>query len=292
MGREADGVWLVNKPRGPTSFETLAQVRDRFALRKTCHGGALDPFASGLLPVLAGPAVHVFEMLHELSKTYVARVQWGTETDNGDPGGKVVATGNATALTAARLDEALSSQLGWQLQVPPQFSNKRVGNERAWRLAQRGETFELPAEREFLYAATWRSHSLPSFSELELTCRGGYYVRSLARDLGRLLGCRAHLTALERTRIGPWACPTGDEPQHLPLEAALPWVMRRTLSDDEMGRLRRKETIAIGAVEPARWTVPSGFPPVSPVVLAVHLQRPAALLDRTTDALKLHALLG
>jgi tRNA pseudouridine55 synthase len=271
--RKGEGVWLVDKRVGPTSFETLDALRPSFAPLKACHGGALDPFASGLLVVLAGKATHVFHLLHELPKTYVATIAWGAETDNGDLHGKVIAEGDASGLTREKLEAALEAHKGWQLQVPPVFSNKRVGKERAWRLARSGATVELPAEREYLHEATWRS-----LDELELTCRGGYYVRALARDLGRAVGCRAHLKALKRVSIGPWRCPSGD-PEHQPLLEALSWLPRRTLTDDELGRLRKKEPLEPKPVEPARWTVPPGFPLPEPRVLALHLGRAAALLE-------------
>jgi tRNA pseudouridine55 synthase len=270
--RKGEGVWLINKPVGPTSFEALEGLKPGFAPLKACHGGALDPFASGLLVVLAGHAVHAFHLLHELPKTYVATVCWGSETDNGDLHGKVIAEGDPSKLTQARLDEALRALLGWQLQVPPKFSNKRVGKERAWRRARAGEEFELPAEREYLHEATWLS-----MTELRLTCRGGYYVRSLARDLGRTLGCRAHLTKLHREAIGPWQCPM--EPQYLPLLEALTWLPRRELSDDEMGKVRRKEKLELKSSKPAVWHVPHDFPEPQKRILAVHLGRPAAVLE-------------
>src|SRR4051812_36526606 len=123
--RKPDAVYLVHKPVGLSSFEALEGARAAFGEAKACHGGALDPFASGLLPVLAGAAVHAFHLIHELPKTYVATVSWGTETDNGDAGGGVIASGDASALTAAELEAALREHLGWREQIPPKFSNKR-----------------------------------------------------------------------------------------------------------------------------------------------------------------------
>jgi tRNA pseudouridine55 synthase len=271
--RKGEGIWLLNKAVGPTSFEALEALRPRFAPLKACHGGALDPFASGLLVVLTGKAVHAFDLLHELPKTYVATVAWGAETDNGDLHGKVIAEGDPSKLARAQLDEALKAQVGWQLQVPPKFSNKRVGKQRAWRRAQAGEEFELPPEREYLHQAQWLS-----MTELRLTCRGGYYVRALARDLGRALGCRAHLAKLHREVIGPWRCPDG-EPVHLPLLDALSWLPRRTLSDDELGRVRRKEKLELKNPEPAAWHVPLDFPEPQKRVLGIHQGRAAALLE-------------
>src|SRR5262245_15224734 len=107
-------VWLVHKTTGMSSFEALQAARDaspETAKSKACHGGALDPFASGLLPVLIGKGVHVFHLIHELPKTYFATLQWGTETDNLDLYGKVIAVGDASKLT---LPEVAT---GWQEQV-------------------------------------------------------------------------------------------------------------------------------------------------------------------------------
>ena len=169
------GIYLVHKPVGQTSFSLVRSLmeevraagirRDRLPI---CHGGALDPFAEGLLLLLAGEATRLMDLLHAVPKTYVAGIAWGAETDNGDPLGRVVARAEAGGLTPERLEQALAAFIGWQDQVPPRTSNKRVAGERAYRKAHRGESFELPPSRVYLHEARWLNHRLPASSTLEL----------------------------------------------------------------------------------------------------------------------------
>jgi len=185
------GIYLVHKPVGQTSFSLVRSLmeevraagirRDRLPI---CHGGALDPFAEGLLLLLAGEATRLMELLHAVPKTYVAEIAWGAETDNGDPLGRVVARGDAGDLTPEQLEQALAAFIGWRDQVPPRTSNKRVAGERAYRKAHRGESFELPPSRVYLHGARWLGHRLPASSTLELVSGGGYYVRSLPPSVG------------------------------------------------------------------------------------------------------------
>jgi len=256
-------VWLVHKTTGMTSFEAMQAAKPA---GKACHGGALDPFASGLLPVLVGKGVHVFHLIHELPKTYLATIAWGAETDNLDLHGKVIATGDTAGL------ELPPIATGWQEQVPPAFSNKRVKGERAWRLAQAGQAVELEPARVYLHEAQWLDPT-----RLRVVVRGGFYVRSLARDLGRANGARAHLRALHREQIGPWRCPSQGEVVKLTLDEALTWLPVRVLSDAEVGALRKKQPIERGLLQPPQWGLPPGFPQVS-YVRAVHLGRTVALL--------------
>src|SRR5437667_8387331 len=113
------GIHLVDKRVGETSFQHVRAAKEA-AGRKLllCHGGALDPFASGLLLLLAGPATKLLELLHPISKQYVATIAWGAETDNGDPLGKVVATGDASGLSLDKLEAAVKPFLGWSQQIP------------------------------------------------------------------------------------------------------------------------------------------------------------------------------
>ena len=290
LKRPPSALWLVHKPAGVTSFSLVedfrakAQAAARF---KVMHGGVLDPFAQGLVILLVGAATRLFDRLHEVPKRYVATVEWGLETDTLDGGGAEVGRGDAAALTPARLDEVLRGFLGWKDQVPPATSNKRVDGERAYVRAHRGEAVVVPSSRVFLHAARWRSHELPRRSVLELTCGGGYYVRALARDLGRITGARAHLSALAREAIGPYEDPRGG-PRLKAAREVLPWLASRELSDDEWGTLKRG-----GAVAPTRkakapdapWL--DGFPPAPPLVRAFHHGRLVALLD----AGRVHTLL-
>lgn len=289
---------LFSKAVGATSFSVVREVQAAIAAVpgkpwKVCHAGALDPFATGLLPVLVGSATKVFERVHELPKTYEATVVWGAETDNGDGGGAVVERGDASTLTAQQLDEALAHFIGWAKQVPPATSNKRVDGERAYVKAHRQEAVDLEPVQVYLHEAKWLRHALPQSSVLQLTCRGGYYVRSLARDLGRLLGCRAHLSTLNRTQIGPWHTPENDEPLSLRGADALGWMPVLPLHDDEWGQLKTADvTVSVRAKpRPPKWTVPENFPRPAELFVGVHLDRVVALLERREGGFGVHTSL-
>ena len=284
------GIYRVHKPVGPTSFSVvqafLEETRARPGKRvPVCHGGTLDPFAEGLLLVLVGGATRLFELLHSVPKTYEAEVVWGTEMDTGDLHGKPVHQGDTSALTPEKLDAALASFVGWREQVPPATSAKKVGGEPAYRKAHRGEVVELPPSRVYLHQARWLSHALPHSSRLLLTCRGGYYVRSLARDVGQMLGCGAHLSALKRTAIGPWEDPPPGQRVGLHGRELLPWSRARELTDHDVGELRRERGIPPGAVQPPGWRLPPGFPDPEAPVRGFHQGRLTFLLREREGAL-------
>jgi tRNA pseudouridine55 synthase len=269
------GIYLVHKPRGATSFDLVRDFMEEVRLAgirrdklPVCHGGVLDPFAEGLVLLLAGQATRLMDLLHPVPKMYLAEIAWGTETDNGDPLGRVVAEGDATALTAALLEATLPRFLGLQDQVPPLTSNKRIGGERAYVRAHRGEVFELPASRVYLHEARFTTHDLPRSSTLRLVCGGGYYVRSLVRDLGRALSVPAHLSALRRTAIGPW-----EDPAERLLVSGVelfPWCASREVTSAEMAALGSGQAIEAGEVRAPPWRLPEGFPDPRAPIRALH----------------------
>ena len=249
------GIYLAHKQRGETSFSLVRALMEEVRLSRirklpVCHGGALDPFAEGLVLLLAGPTV---------------------------------AEGDRSALTPALLDAALAPLLGFTGQVPPAFSNKRVEGERAYLKAHRGEEVVLPPSRVYLHEARFVAHQLPRSSTLLLTCAGGYYVRALARDLGRALGCRAHLSALRRTAIGPWLDPgpasmvaPGEWPR-IEGEALLPWLPSRLVTDREEKLVAMEKPIGPGPLRPPEWPLPAGFP-APPRVRALHRSKLVGIL--------------
>ena len=292
------GIYLTHKPVGVTSFTrvqaAMAQVEAQGLTKKqlpVCHGGTLDPFAEGLLLLLAGPATHLMEGLHALPKGYDAEVVWGTETDTGDGLGQPTLQappGTREALTPERLDAALRPLLGWTEQVPPPTSAKKLGGEPAYKKVHRGEAVELPPSRVYLHEAHWLSHDLPRRSVLRLTCRGGYYVRALARDLGRALGCGAHLARLRRTAIGPWEDPGPEQQVGLHGAALLSWYPSRAIAGDEVNDLKHGRDIALGDVRPPEWPWPPGFPAPEPLVRALQKGRFVALLREQDGRLRVH----
>jgi len=178
------GLYLLHKPIGPTSFSLvqacIEEARQATPHKKprVCHGGTLDPFASGLLLMLVGSATRLFDHLHAIAKVYECMVRWGVETDNGDPLGRIVSEGDASNLSPAQLDDALASHVGWHDQIPPATSAKRIDGERAYLKAHRGETVVMPPTRVYLHEAQWLDHDLPRQSRLRIIVRGGYYTHS------------------------------------------------------------------------------------------------------------------
>ena len=278
------GLLLLHKPTGPTSATLVREVATTAGRLPLCHAGTLDPFASGLLIVAVGQATRAVDLVHDVPKEYVAEVAWGSETDNGDPLGTVAARGDVAGLSPARLEAALAEHVGWKDQVPPATSAQRVDGEYAYRKAHRGETVVLPPRRVHLQEARWLAHDLAaSTSRLFIRCGRGYYVRSLARDLGRALGCRAHLAALHRTAIGPWSDPGEGHTVTLTGEQLFPWLVARVLDEDDARRVAHGQPIAAGELVPPAWNVPAGCPTPDGPVRALHQGRLVALLRRADD---------
>jgi tRNA pseudouridine55 synthase len=284
------GIHLLHKPAGPTSFAALADFRAQGVAPntrppRTCHGGTLDPFATGLLLILVEPATRLFELLHELPKTYEGIIRWGTQTDNDDPLGQIVKTGDARSLNVEHLNNALRGFIGWREQTPPQTSNKRIDGERAYAKAHRGEAFVLPPVRVYMHEATWLEHDLPRQSRIRVIVRGGYYVRSLARELGEVLGCGAHLAELRRTAIGPWDDPGLNQTRAIAGQQLLSWLPSRFISDQEVGELRAGRAIQSGTIHPPDWQPPEGFPTFSALVRAFHQARLTFVLRQEPNQL-------
>ncbi|HJU83248.1 MAG TPA: tRNA pseudouridine(55) synthase TruB [Holophagaceae bacterium] len=288
------GIHLVHKTVGQSSFDVVRRFKHaayeaghkKLALG---HGGTLDPFAEGLLLVLAGQATRLMELMHPLPKTYEAEIAWGVETDTCDHLGLEVSQGDASGLTAERLEAALAPFLGWHEQVPPATSAKKIDGEAAYKKAHRGEAVVMKPSRVFLLDAAWVSHDLPRRSTLRLTCRGGFYVRSLARDLGRALGCGAHLSQLVRTAIGPWTDPGEGQEPVLQGEALIPWCPARRLTDAEHDHLQHGRAIPHGELEAPAWHLPEGFPDPGAPIRALHEGRLVALLKEEGDQLRTFA---
>ncbi len=292
------GIHLVHKTMGQSSFDVIRGFKHRAfeaGQKKLAlgHGGTLDPFADGLLLVLAGQATRLMELLHPLPKTYVAELAWGVETDTCDLHGQPVSEASVADLSPEGLEAALAPFLGWTEQIPPATSAKKIDGEAAYKKAHRGEVVLMKPSRVFLLSARWLDHALPPDgprrSTLELTCRGGYYVRSLARDLGRALGCGAHLTALRRTAIGPWTDPGEGQERQLVGAELLPWCPSRLLSDGEADHLSHGRLIPLGEALPPPWAMPEGFPDPGAPLRAMHQERLVALLKPTDGGLRTFA---
>ena len=205
MRADVDGLLVIDKPEGPTSHDVVARVRRLLRIPGVGHTGTLDPMATGVLPLVLGKATRLARFLTSDAKRYHAEVRLGVATDTYDRQGE--ATGDAVAvpetLTRAAVEAALDAFRGGITQTPPPYSAKKIGGVSAHRLARRGEAV-TPAPVQ----VTVHHLELLDFSgdrlTLDVHCSAGFYVRSLAHDLGAALGCGAHLIALRRTASGDW----------------------------------------------------------------------------------------
>jgi tRNA pseudouridine55 synthase len=198
-----DGVLVVDKPKGPTSHDVVDRVRHELGARKAGHTGTLDPLATGVLAVCLGKATRLARFLAEGEKVYRATLRFGFATSTDDALGEPMAPPVAVSLTDAQIRAACAGFVGSQLQVPPAFSAKRVAGRRAYAVARGGGAPEVEAAPVTIHALDplWLAEDR---LEIEVRCSPGTYVRALARDLGRTLGCGAHLAELRRTRSGPF----------------------------------------------------------------------------------------
>lgn len=198
----AAGIINFNKPAGRTSFSVVGQVRRLSGERRVGHAGTLDPMATGVLLVCLGPAVRVTEYLMDLPKVYRGTVRLGVETDTYDAEGETVATHDVEVSEAA-LQEALAGFVGEIEQRPPAHSAVKVEGRRAYERARKGEELEMRPRAVQVYRLDLLRYEPPEV-EIEVECGRGTYVRSLAHDLGRALGCGGHLSSLERRQLGPF----------------------------------------------------------------------------------------
>jgi tRNA pseudouridine55 synthase len=197
------GIVVIDKPEAITSHDVVARIRKRFHTRKVGHLGTLDPMATGVLPVTVGRATRLARFVPTAPKEYVGTIQFGWETTTADREGEPIGEARPARIEPAALAEAMASLVGTIRQIPPAFSAKKIGGQRAHRLARKGEIVEL-APIEVTILAFEAEHTGPDSVDFRVVCSGGTYVRSLARDLGRLLGTGGHLTRLRRTRSGPF----------------------------------------------------------------------------------------
>jgi tRNA pseudouridine55 synthase len=201
-----NGVLVVDKPRGLTSFDVVARVRRAAGQRRVGHAGTLDPMATGVLPVCVGEACKLVPFLVAGDKVYRAEVQLGVTTDTLDADGRVLVRRDARHLGRDEVARALVGFVGRVEQRPPMHSAIRVDGRRLYELARQGIEVERPPRTVEIFAAEL-DEFLPERATARLTvrCGKGTYVRSLAADLGERLGVGAHLTALRRTRVGTFA---------------------------------------------------------------------------------------
>ncbi|MBF9029580.1 tRNA pseudouridine(55) synthase TruB [Rhodobacterales bacterium HKCCE3408] len=202
-GRDIHGWLVVDKPAGFTSTAVVNKVKWAFDAKKAGHAGTLDPAATGVLAVALGEATKTVPFVTDAMKAYSFTIRFGQATDTDDAEGKVIAESDLRP-SDDEIRAALPAFEGDIEQVPPQYSAVKVEGERAYTLAREGEEIDLAARPLFVESLTLSARPDPDTAELELVCGKGGYVRSIARDLGRALGCHAHVTTLRRLWSGPF----------------------------------------------------------------------------------------
>ena len=269
---QAFGLIVVDKPEGPSSHNIVSAVRRGTGVRKVGHAGTLDPRASGVLVLCLGPATRLSEYLSSSTKSYRATVRFGESTRTYDGEGEPTrSTGESP--TGEEIETALEAFRGEIQQVPPPFSAVRVKGKKAYQLARQGKPVALDARPVTFYRLDMLSYVPPELV-LDIECSAGTYIRSLAHDLGETLSTGAHLSALRRSRAGPFdledavsfdylqqAIETGTWERHLiPAVDALPSLPIVQVEPGETERIRNGLSIPAGgeAIDLARAVDPEG----------------------------------
>ena len=197
-----NGVLLVNKPENITSHDAVVRIRKLFCTKKVGHAGTLDPFATGLLILCLGKATKIVQYISDRDKEYQAVMKLGETTDTQDYTGNILKKRDIV-ISEKDIWTTWVNFVGEISQVPPMFSARRVQGKRLYEIARTGKSAERTARNVTIYKLDILDITLP-YIQFLVVCSKGTYIRTLAHDIGEVLGCGAHLTALQRTRIGPF----------------------------------------------------------------------------------------
>lgn len=258
-GCRIDGILILDKPQGYSSNGALQQCRRALDAQKAGHTGALDPLATGVLPVCFGEATKFSQYLLDAEKAYLATICFGETRTTGDAEGEVVETSNASHLTAESVEQAMQGFKGAIKQVPPMYSALKKDGQPLYKLARQGIEIEREA-RDVVIEAFDMLNFIPgerAFCQVFVRCSKGTYIRSLAEDLGASLGVGAHLTALRRTEAGPFDLSdamTLEQVQSagqdlvarlLPIDAGLQYLTLLTLGEQEIEKLLQGQRVNV-----------------------------------------------
>jgi tRNA pseudouridine55 synthase len=257
--RDVHGWLVLDKPVGMTSTHAVGVIKRSFNARRAGHAGTLDPLASGVLPIALGEATKTVSFVMEGRKIYRFTIRWGEERDTDDAEGRIVAR-SPERPSQEHVRALLPRFTGLIEQVPPRFSAVKIDGERAYDLAREGEMVELEARAIEIHALEWTAAPDPDHTVLAAACGKGTYIRALARDMGRELGCYGHVAQLRRTAVGPFDessavtlealqegfDATGAGIQHLlPVESGLAALPALRVSLADAGRLARGQAVLL-----------------------------------------------
>ncbi len=241
----AAGIVVVDKPAGMTSHDVVGRCRRIFSTRKVGHAGTLDPMATGVLVVGIERATKILGLLTTTTKSYDATIRLGQSTSTDDADGEVVRSASAAAVTDEQILAGIEPLRGEISQRPSSVSAIKIGGKRAYQLVREGEAVQLAQRRvrieRFDVVAIRRTGAWVDI-DVAVDCSSGTYIRALARDLGAALGVGGHLTALRRTRVGPFGLDAARTLEHLAEDPALSYSLdeaclmafpRRDIADDQ-----------------------------------------------------------
>jgi tRNA pseudouridine55 synthase len=218
---QIDGLLIVDKPEGITSLGVVKEVKRQLGVRKAGHIGTLDPFATGVLPIAINEGTKLIPFLSEEPKDYEAILKLGEETATDDLTGEIMSEAPWKGITPEKIHDVFQTFLGKIQQLPPMFSAVKVNGKPLYRLARKGIEIERKWREVQIFNIQIDGMNLPQVS-FSVSCSKGTYIRTIARDIGRKVGCGAHLLRLRRVRSGPFA-----------IEKAMPWDRINELSKAE-----------------------------------------------------------
>jgi tRNA pseudouridine55 synthase len=260
---DVDGWINLDKPTGVSSTQAVGRLKFLFNANKAGHAGTLDPLATGVLPVAFGEATKTVPIVQDGAKAYRFRVRWGEESATDDAEGEIVAR-SVRRPSRAEIESLLPRFVGVILQTPPTFSAIRIDGARAYDLAREGESFAIQPRPITVYRLELISAE-PDAAVFEADCGKGAYVRAIARDLGRALGCYGHVVELRRTRVGPFSADAAvgldrrlpDDPELmaralLPVRAGLAEIPLLAIDRASAATLRRGQKLLLRGPAPTQ----------------------------------------
>ena len=297
-GKPVHGWVVFDKPLGMSSTQGVGKIRWLFDAQKAGHGGTLDPLATGLLPIALGEATKTVQWAMDGRKKYEFRIKWGAETKTDDLEGEISALSELRP-NQSRIASILNGFIGEITQVPPMYSALKIDGARAYDLARAGERPEMKPRQVLIEELRLIDGSNPDHADFEVVCGKGTYIRALARDMGRKLGCLGHLSMLRRTQVGPFttndmiSLETLEELSHKPdrdealrgvlrsIETVLDGIPALAVMDGQATQLRQGQPVLLrGANAPINCEA----------VLVTHEGRPLGICEIAQGSLKTRRL--
>jgi tRNA pseudouridine55 synthase len=293
-GKPVHGWVVFDKPLNMTSTQAVGKIRWLFDAEKAGHGGTLDPLATGLLPIALGEATKTVQWAMDGRKIYRFRIKWGAETATDDLEGTITAQSDQRP-TQDSIESILNQFIGEITQVPPAYSAIKIDGERAYDLARAGEVLVMQPRQVLIEELRLLDASNPDYADFETVCGKGTYIRALARDIGRKLGCLGHLILLRRTQVGAFtekdmiSLDMLEELSHKPAhEGALQGALRSIVTvldgipalavmDQDAARLRQGQSVLLRG---------ANAPVSCEAVLVNHDGRPLGICEISQGSLK------